>query len=94
MKSLTKLIVIVFAALSMNVFAASAIDSLNIETIKQTMTAEQVQVALDKWKADQMANIKLQAPLISERVPADIRDKMLTAQVEQKYNQLMKELGL
>lgn len=94
MKSFIKPIVIASVVLSANTFAATAIDSLNIETIKQTLTTEQIEVALDKWKAERLANIKWQAPLISERAPAEARSDMLKAQIEQEYNQMVKDLGL
>lgn len=94
MKTLIKLIVVAFAAISMNAFATSALESLSVETIKQTMTTEQIEVALDKWKSEKLADIRWQAPLISERAPAEAKTDMLKAQVEREYNQMVKDLGL
>ena len=100
MKSVIKAIVIVFAATSMNAFATNVIESLSIETIKQTMTKDQIELVLNKWKNERLANIEieieieLETSLSTSQVPAGARGGILRAQIEYEYEKLAKSLGL
>ncbi|GEA52116.1 hypothetical protein VIN01S_29200 [Vibrio inusitatus NBRC 102082] len=55
MKKITISAVAIGLTLSFNALATSALDSLNIESIKQNMTTEQIQTVLDDWKTEQLS---------------------------------------
>ncbi len=96
MKSVIKTIVIVFAATSMNAFATNVIESLGIETIKQTMTKDQIEVVLNKWKNERLANIEteLETSLSTSQAPIVARRGILRDQIEYEYETLAKSLAL
>ncbi len=50
MRSTTKLISLVGLFLSANVLACNAIEDMSAQVIKETLTPEQMQLSLDKWK--------------------------------------------
>lgn len=80
----------------MNAFATNVIESLSIETIKQTMTKDQIELVLNKWKNERLANIEieLETSLSTSQVPAGARGGILRAQIEYEYEKLAKSLGL
>lgn len=95
MKSIiTKIITITALALSMNVSAASAIDVLSIESIKATLTPEQIQQSLNQWKENELKQIESRAQNISDRAPIEARRQLVKSQIEQEYKQTAKALGL
>lgn len=94
MKLLIKTIVITTTALSMNTFAASAIESLSIETIKQTLTPMQVEIALDNWKSKEITHIEQRAQLVSDGLSIKDRRELLKQQIRSEYNQTAKAFGL
>lgn len=94
MKSVITTIAIASAALSMNAFATSAMNNLSIESIKQTLTKDQIEVVLNKWKNERLTDIKSGASLSTGQIPAGSRDQMLRAQVEYEYQKIAKSLGL
>ncbi|WP_373958298.1 hypothetical protein [Vibrio gigantis] len=95
MKSIiTKIITITALALSMNASAASAIDALSIESIKATLTPEQIQQSLNQWKENELKQIESRAQNISDRAPIEARRQLVKSQVEQEYKQTAKALGL
>ncbi|MFA0026219.1 hypothetical protein AB4369_25300, partial [Vibrio sp. 10N.261.49.A5] len=59
MKSIiTKVITLAALTLSMNVSAASAIDALSVESIKATLTPEQIQQSLNHWKQNELKQLE------------------------------------
>ncbi|WP_215408415.1 hypothetical protein [Vibrio gigantis] len=95
MKSIiTKVITLTALTLSMNVSAASAIDALSAESIKATLTPEQIQQSLNQWKENQLKQVDSRAQNISDRAPIEARRELVKAQVEQEYKQTAKALGL
>lgn len=94
MKAIIKCIVIAFATLSINAYAANAMESLSIETIKQTLTKDQIELVLDAWKHERLVNLEQETLLISDKIPAGSRDEMLKTQIEYEYNKMAKALGL
>ncbi|MFT6986196.1 MAG: two-component SAPR family response regulator [Psychromonas sp.] len=94
MKSLIKTIVITTTVLSMNVFAASAMESLSIKTIMQTMTPAQVEMTLDNWKSEEMTHIEQRAQLVSDGLSLNHRRELVKQQIEREYSQTAKTFGL
>ena len=94
MKSLIKTIVITTTVLSMNTFAASAMESLSIKTIQQTMTPAQVEMALDNWKSEEITHIEQRAQLVSDGLPINDRRELAKQQIEREYSQTAKAFGL
>ncbi|MDH5918921.1 hypothetical protein [Vibrio splendidus] len=95
MKSIiTKIITITALAISMDVSAASAIDALSVESIKATLTPEQIQQSLNQWKENQLKQVESRAQNISDRAPIEARRELVKSQVEQEYKQTAKALGL
>lgn len=95
MKSIiTKVITLAALTLSMNVSAASAIDALSVESIKATLTPEQIQQTLDQWKEDELKQLETRAQAISDRAPIEARRELVKSQIEQEYKQIAKALGL
>ena len=80
--------------LSMNVSAASAIDALSVESIKATLTPEQVQQSLNQWKEGELNQLELRAQAISDRAPIEARRELVKSQIEQEYKQTAQALGL
>ncbi|MEC7308045.1 hypothetical protein [Vibrio crassostreae] len=95
MKSIiTKVITLAALTLSMNVSAASAIDTLNVESIKATLTPEQIQQSLNHWKEGELKQLESRAQAISDRAPIEARRELVKSQIEQEYKQTVKALGL
>ncbi|MGC9534583.1 hypothetical protein, partial [Vibrio atlanticus] len=95
MKSIiTKVITLAALTLSMNVSAASAIDALSVESIKATLTPEQIQQSLNQWKEDELKQLETRAQAISDRAPIEARRELVKSQIEQEYKQTAKALGL
>ncbi|MBB1463613.1 hypothetical protein H5300_09840 [Vibrio sp. SG41-7] len=95
MKSIiTKVITLTALTLSMNVSAASAIDALSVESIKATLTPEQIQQSLNQWKERELKQLETRAQAISDRAPIEARRELVKSQIEQEYKQTAKALGL
>ncbi|MEZ8041995.1 hypothetical protein AB4516_18890 [Vibrio sp. 10N.222.54.F12] len=95
MKSIiTKVITLAALTLSMNVSAASAIDALSVESIKATLTPEQIQQSLNHWKQNELKQLESRAQAISDRAPIEARRELVESQIEQEYKQTAKALGL
>lgn len=95
MKSIiTKVITLAALTLSMNVSAASAIDALSVESIKATLTPEQIQQSLNQWKEGELKQLETRAQAISDRAPIEARRELVKSQIEQEYKQTAKALGL
>ena len=95
MKSIiTKIITLAALTISMNVSAESAIDALSIESIKATLTPEQIQQSLNQWKENQLKQVESRAQSISDRAPIEARRELVESQIEQEYKQTAKALGL
>lgn len=94
MKVLVKALTMFSLLFSVQVFANVAIDALNVEVIKQTMTAEQIQSALNRWKEKEMTLANDQVEVLSNYLPLDMRQAMAREQVEQEYNQALNLLEL
>lgn len=95
MKSIiTKVIALAALTLSMNVSAASAIDALSVESIKATLTPEQIQQSLNQWKEGELKQLETRAQAISDRAPIEARRELVKSQIEQEYKQTAKALGL
>ena len=95
MKSIiTKVITLAALTLSMNVSAASAIDALSVESIKATLTPEQIQQSLNHWKEGELKQLETRAQAISDRAPIEARRELVKSQIEQEYKQTAKALGL
>ncbi len=95
MKSIiTKVITLAALTLSMNVSAASAIATLNVESIKATLTPEQIQQSLNHWKEGELKQLESRAQAISDRAPIEARRELVKSQIEQEYKQTAKALGL
>lgn len=95
MKSIiTKVIALAAFTLSMNVSAASAIDALSVESIKATLTPEQVQQSLNHWKEGELKQLETRTQAISDRAPIEARRELVESQIEQEYKQTAKALGL
>ncbi|MEZ8407912.1 hypothetical protein AB6C88_08905 [Vibrio splendidus] len=91
---ITKTITLATLIISMNVSAASAIDALSVESIKATLTPEQIQQSLNQWKENQLKQVESRALNISDRAPIEARRELVKSQVEQEYKQTAKALGL
>jgi hypothetical protein len=95
MKSIiTKVITLAALTLSMNVSATDALNTLSVESIKATLTPEQIQQSLNQWKENQLKQVESRAQNISDRAPIEARREMVKAQIEQEYKQTAKALGL
>ncbi|PTP43461.1 hypothetical protein [Vibrio splendidus] len=95
MKSIiTKIITLAALTISMNVSAASAIDALSIESIKATLTSEQIQQSLNQWKESQLKQVKSRVQNFSDRAPIEARRELVESQIEQEYKQTAKAFGL
>lgn len=94
MKVLVKALTMFSLLFSVQVFANDAIDALNVEVIKQTMTAEQIQSSLDHWKEKEVTLANDQIDVLSNYLPLDMRQAMAREQVEQEYNQALNLLDL
>lgn len=95
MKSIiTKVITLAALTLSMNVSAASAIDALSVESIKATLTPEQIQQSLNQWKKGELNQLESRAQAISDRAPIEARRELVKSQIEQEYKQTAQALGL
>lgn len=95
MKSIiTQVISLAALTLSMNVSAASAIDALSVESIKATLTPEQIQQSLNHWKENELKQLESRAQAISDRAPIEARRELVKSQIEQEYKQTAQALGL
>lgn len=95
MKSIiTNVISLAALTLSMNVSAASAIDVLSVESIKATLTPEQIQQSLNQWKKGELNQLESRAQAISDRAPIEARRELVKSQIEQEYKQTAQALGL
>ena len=95
MKStITQFISLAALTLSMNVSAASAIEALGVESIKATLTPEQIQQSLNQWKENQLKQVESRALNISDRTPIEARRELVKSQIEQEYKQTAHALGL
>ncbi|WP_375751842.1 hypothetical protein [Vibrio sp. HN007] len=95
MKSIiTKAISLAALTLSMNVSAASAVDALSVESIKATLTPEQIQQSLNQWKEGELNQLESRAQAISDRAPIEARRELVKSQIEQEYKQTAQALGL
>jgi|GEM_PF-2880008 len=95
MKSIiTQVISLAALTLSMNVSAASAIDALSIESIKATLTPEQIQQSLNQWREGELNQLESRAQAISDRAPIEARRELVKSQIEQEYKQTVQALGL
>ncbi|EJY4612589.1 hypothetical protein OGF91_003738 [Vibrio vulnificus] len=95
MKSIiTQVISLAALTLSMNVSAASAIDALSVESIKSTLTPEQIQQSLNQWKEGELNQLESRAQAISDRAPIEARRELVKSQIEQEYKQTAQALGL
>lgn len=79
---------------SMNISAESAIEALGVETIKATLTPEQIQLTLNQWKEDELKHLELRAQKISDKAPIEARRQIAKFQIEQEYKQTARALGL
>lgn len=91
---ITKIITLAALTMSMNVSATSAIDALSVESIKATLTSEQIQQSLNQWKEKELKQLESRAQAISDRAPIEARRELVKAQIEQEYKQTAKALGL
>ncbi|CAK1933045.1 conserved exported hypothetical protein [Vibrio crassostreae] len=94
MKSIIKTIVITSVVLSTNVFAESAIERLNVETIKQELTPAQIELTLKQWKTEELINLEQKAQAISDRAPIEARRELVKQQIDQEYKQALITFGL
>ena len=95
MKSIiTKAISLAALTLSMNVSAASALHALSVESIKATLTPEQIQQSHKQWKEGELNQLESRAQSISDRAPIEARRELVKSQIEQEYKQTAKALGL
>lgn len=93
-KRMIKAITLLALPLSLSVFADTAITNVSVDTIKQTMTPEQIRQSLDNQKANEMTQIEAKAQAISDRAPIEARRELAKAQIEQEYSRTSKALGL
>ncbi|MGY6496210.1 hypothetical protein [Vibrio parahaemolyticus] len=95
MKSfLIKAVTLTTLSASMNVSAESAIEALSLESIKATLTPEQIQLTLNQWKKDELKHLELRAQRISDKAPIEARREIAKSQIEQEYKQTARALGL
>ncbi|EHH1035577.1 hypothetical protein J7H95_002337 [Vibrio parahaemolyticus] len=95
MKSIiTRIITLAALTLSMNASADSAIDALNVESMKATLTPEQIQQSLNQWKKNELKQVESRAQNISDRAPIEARRELVKSQIEQEYKQTAQALGL
>ncbi len=95
MKSfLIKAVALTTLSASMNVSAESAIEALSVESIKATLTPEQIQLTLNQWKKDELRHMELRAQRISDKAPIEARRAIAKSQIEQEDTQTARALGL
>ncbi|EKO3838455.1 hypothetical protein VH1709_contig00043-0114 [Vibrio harveyi] len=95
MKSIiTKVISLSTLTLSLSVSAASTIETLSIESIKATLTLEQIQRSLNQWKEDELNQLETRAQALPDSAPIEVRRELVKSQVEQEYKQTAQVLGL
>ncbi|XAW90435.1 hypothetical protein ABDK09_13600 [Vibrio sp. CDRSL-10 TSBA] len=94
MKFVTKLIAVSLLALSAPALASNVIESLSIETIKHTMTKDQITTLLTDWKNERIANIHYDTSLLAQKIPAGLVHEVLRAQIEYDYNKAATAFGL
>ena len=58
------------------------------------MTKEQIEIVLDGWKNERLANLERETSLLSDKIPAGSRHEMLTTQIEYEYNKMKKVFDL
>ncbi len=96
MTSTTKCVAFVGLFLSANALACNGIEDMSTRVIKKTLTSEQIQTSLDKWRTDELSRIN-STPMIQfqhDGAPDGAREMLARNSVEAKYNQLAHELGL
>lgn len=95
MKSIiTKVFTLVALTISINVSANSAIDTLSIESIKVTLTPEQIQQSLNQWKINELKQLESRAQAISDKAPISARRELVKSKIEQEYKLTAQALGL
>ncbi|HGY9585147.1 TPA: hypothetical protein ACOJQP_003573 [Vibrio harveyi] len=95
MKSIiTKVISLSTLTLSLSASAASTIETLSIESIKATLTLEQIQRSLNQWKEDELNQLETRAQALPDSAPIEVRRELVKSQVEQEYKQTAQVLGL
>ncbi|GEM79126.1 hypothetical protein [Vibrio superstes] len=93
MKILTIPALLFGLSLSCNALATNALDSLSIESIKQNMSAEQIQMTLDEWKEQQLSMVEQKVEAMSDSAPYIERKKYVMLRIEQEYDNLNKALS-
>ncbi|MGY0615587.1 hypothetical protein [Vibrio sp. FJH11] len=81
---------------SFNAMASSPIEAVSIESSKHALNAEQVQVTLNAWKANELEKIN-SARIIQfqhDGAPIGAREEMARYLVERKYQAAMTQLNL
>ncbi|WP_215404089.1 hypothetical protein [Vibrio gigantis] len=91
---ITKVITLVALTISINVSADSAIDTLNIESIKATLTPKQIRQSLNQWKMNELKQLESRARSISDRAPIEARRELVKSQIEQEFKLTAQALGL
>lgn len=95
MKSIiTKTISLISLTVSIAAMAGNAIDTVNIEAIKQTLTQAQIQHSLNQWRLEELTNLESRAQNMSDKVPLEARREMAKQQIEMEYKQATKALSL
>lgn len=95
MKSIiTKTISLISLTASITAMAGSAIDVVNIEAIKQTLTQEQIQQSLNQWRLEELTSLESRAQNMSDKVPLEVRRRLAKEQIEMRYKEGAKLLGL
>ncbi|EJG1926116.1 hypothetical protein [Vibrio parahaemolyticus] len=96
MTSTMKCVAFVGLFLSANVLACNAMEDMSAQVIKKTLTPEQIQTSLDKWRSDELSKID-SIPMIQfqhDEAPDGARETLARNSLEAKYNELAYELGL
>lgn len=94
MKPITTTIAFIALMFSVNTMAYNAIETVNIKTIKHTLTPEQIQLSLNQWKASELANLESIAQSMSDKVPLEARRELAKERIEMEYKQSATALGL
>lgn len=82
--------------LSANVLACNVTEEMDVQVIKKTLTPEQIQSSLDKWRTKELAKID-SIPMVQfqhDIAPAGARETLARHVVEAKYSEMAYELGL
>ncbi len=90
MRKLTTALMIAAAVFSVGAHAGSALGALQAESLKRTLTPDQVRVVLDNWKQNELKHIDQRARYVSDRAPK----QFIVDQIEAEYRSAMKKLGV